>query len=644
MEVNMLLKNDRKPAFAYATYQGSKAENSYRENDFITRMSADEDDFGNFTSGASAKDTKPSRKRQAPKKEQRDPSPARKKSFMPFLIAGIAIVALIAIIALAVAIFNAPGASSKIEDTVYFSYVDENGAYHVVVNGKDIGTKFENEIELIPAADNSFAYIFENVAESEDGKTGIQMHILKGSKLESAKSLAEKCLTYSTLEPGIIYQYKSNDKMITCYYAGSGKDDIITKKATADNFVISANSKTIVYTEPSSGKDGELSLKQFKSSGSEPVTIDVIPLVISPDGRYVYGTVTEGNLEYEGSLCYIDMKAEKIQRKAITNPSYGTISKNIMMNSDGTEIIFSSDTTDGIYSFHYDVTKARKEALTKLGQGVFTPTGADKAVLAPTTFIGTYFTAQTSSASYNEDGELIVNADDSFATYCLKKDGIVKVADAIGQFSYDGKYFYYIDKNLNEDSSEYSPLMRITLSASNYEDENASKRIYTDIIDFALTQKGDIYMMQDTGDEKSAFLYYWDSTTGERTQISNDADYDSIRICANTIYFSETDEEAESTTVYTSTDGSEPIAADFEKTNLTKAPIVAMGIGKKGYAYITDDTGVAMIFYTTNGKKFELVCDNCTLPGQEASKPSNNNSENSSNSSSSGNSNNEAIG
>ena len=641
MEVNMLLKNDRKPAFAYATYQGGKTENSYRENDSITRMSADEDDFGNFTSGASAKDTKPSRKRQAPKKEQRDPAPAKKKSFMPFLIAGIAIVALIAIIALAVAIFNAPGTSSKIKDNVYFAYVDENDAYHVVVNGKEISTKFENEIELIPAADNSFAYIFENVAENEDGKTGIKMHILKGSKLETAKSLAEKCLTYSTLEPGVIYQYKSSDKMITCYYAGNGKDDIITKKSAADNFVISANSKTIVYTEPSSGKEGELSLKQFKSSGSEHVTIDVIPLAISPDGRYVYGTVTEGNLEYEGSLCYIDMKAEKIQRKAITNPSYGTISENIIMNSDGTEIIFSSDTTNGIYSFHYDVTKPRKQALTKLGQGVFTPTGADKSVLAPNTFIGTYFTAQTSSASYNEDGELIVNEEDSFATYCLKKDGIVKVADAVGQFSYDGKYFYYIDKNLTEDSSEYSPLMRITLSASKYDDDNAKKRIYTDIVDFALTQKGDIYMMQDTGDEKSAFLYYWDSTTGERTQISNDADYDSIRICSNTIYFSETDEEAESTTVYTSTDGSEPIAADFEKTNLTKAPSVVMGVGKKGYAYITDDNDVTMVFYTSNGKKFELVCDSCTLPGQATSKPSNNGSDNSS---SSGNSSNEAIG
>ena len=640
----MLLKNDRKPAFAYATYQGSKAENSYKENDFITRMSADEDDFGNFTSGASAKDTKQSRKRRAPKKEQRDPAPAKKKGFMPFLIAGIAIVALIAIIALAVAIFNAPGSSSKIEDTVYFSYIDENGAYHVVVNGKELDKTFEHKIELIPADDNSFAYIFENVEESEDGKTGIRMHILKSNKLETAKTLAEKYITYSKLEPGIIYQYKSSDTTNTCYYAGSGRDDIITKKSSADNFVISNNSKTIVYTEK---VDEKISLKQFKSSGSEPVTIDVIPLAISPDGRYVYGTITEGNLEYEGSLCYIDMKADKIQRKAITNPSYGTISENIMMNSDGTEIIFSSDTTDGIYSFHYDVTKPRKEALTKLGQGVFVPTSANAAELSPSTFIGTYFIAQGSSASYNEDGELEINEEDSYATYCLKKNGIVKVADAIGQFSYDGKYFYYIDKNLSEDSSEYSLLMRITLSSSNYDDENAKKKIYTDIIDFALTQKGDIYMLQDSGEENSAFLYYWDSTTGERKQVSNDADSDSIRICANTIYFSETDEEAESTTVYTSTDGSEPVAADFEKTNLTKAPVVIMGVGKKGYAYITDDTDAAVVFYTANGKKFDLVCDNCTLPGAAASKPSapeSSGNNNSNNSNSSNNSSNEAIG
>ena len=40
-----------------------------------------------------------------------------------------------------------------------------------------------------------------------------------------------------------------------------------------------------------------------------------------------------------------------------------------------------------------------------------------------------------------------------------------------------------------------------------------------------------------------------------------------------------------------------------------------MGVGKNGYAHVTDDSGVTMLFFTSNGKTFDVVSKGCTLPG-----------------------------
>ena len=133
MEVNMLLKNDRRPAFAYAASQGNSAK-STADKDFITRMDAGEDDFGNFASGNSAKDTKQPRKRQAPQRRKPDaPKPQSKnRNYVPFIFAGVAVVALIIIIALIASVFNSSNSSSAIEDNVYFSYSDSDKLYLVI--------------------------------------------------------------------------------------------------------------------------------------------------------------------------------------------------------------------------------------------------------------------------------------------------------------------------------------------------------------------------------------------------------------------------------------------------------------------------------------------------------------------------------
>lgn len=598
----MLLKNDARPSFAYATAHSQKASQGFAKNDILTRSTADGDDFGNFGSSSSAKDT-----RQAPRKPQRKKAPKqsggsffdtlKNKNYMPFIFAGIAIVVVILIIAIVAAVFSAPSSSSTINDTAYFTYVDENNEYHVVVNGSELKNTFKNKIELIPASDNSFAYILEDVDDDITGGSGTRMHILKGKKLQSSVGLADSCVAFADSKPGIIYKYKTTISRFT-----GDSDDPITRESTAKNFIISADAKTVVYTAASRQDEGTNILKYFKGSGSEDMMANFTPLAISPNGRYIYGLA-----DISGSLYYIDAKAKEIKPKRITNDSYGTFGEITEMNSDGNEIVFYTQTNQGIVSFFY---KVKDKGPTALAQGIFRSTSADPTQLAPSTFIGSYFTVQNTTISYDDDGEIEIDEDGSFSTYCLKKNGAVKVANTTGKFSPDGKYFYYIDEN--------SQLVRTPLSSNDY--EKSIEQVCGYITEFALTQKGDVYMFYSAGDDdkEPAFLYYWDSSTGKRTIISNIADRDSMRICANTLYFSETLDNGtdNATTVYTSTDGSEKSVAEFKSVNLTKAPTVEMTVGKLGYAYVTDENGTTMLFYTSNGKKFDLISDSCTLPGR----------------------------
>ena len=602
----MLFKNNRKPALAYAAYQGNNAEKSKIDKDFITHMSAEEDDFGNFSSSTPAREAKPPRKKQAPKKANKPHEPSRKKNYRPFIIAGIAALALILIIVLIVVIVNLANANTKIEDTVYFTYKDGDDQYHVLVDGKEIKTTFSNEIKLIPADDRSFAYIFEYVEEDANGASGIRMHILKGKKLKSSEVLADEYITYSPLNPGIVYKYKNSYLLYT-----DDTEDLITREKSADNFVISGDAKTVVYTMESKQTEGINVLKYFQGSGSDDVQNEFTPIALSHDGRYIYGTA-----DRSGSFYYIDMKTKKEDRKPkrITNESYGDFGEITEMNAKGDEIIFYTDKDGTIYSFFY---KVKDKAPTSLAKGVFNFVSPDAKILAPDTFIGKYFESYAGTLTRDDDGniDLDLDSEDSSATYCLKKDGAIKIADALGKFSPDGKYFYFIDED--------GQLMRTSLSSEKYE-ENL-ETVYGSVTEFELTQKGDIYMLSESGDEKTAFLKYCDASTKKSTTISGYADIGSMRVSSNTIYFSETldNSDEESTTVYTSTDGSAKSRAEFKSVNLKDAPEIEMGIGKKGYAYFTDEDDVTTIFYTSNGKKFELVCKDCILPDSKAGSSSN---------------------
>ena len=164
------------------------------------------DDFGNFAQTESAQN-KPKKTKSVSYQNQSYSKPKKSGSGIGkvIAIAVIIIVVLIAVFAGIVALSKMPKSSSKVDDTVYFTYIDESEKYHVVVDGQEISKTFENEIELIPAEDNSFAYILEKVEEDVNGASGIRIHILKGKKLQTSGGLADECIAFSKLKPMQIY-------------------------------------------------------------------------------------------------------------------------------------------------------------------------------------------------------------------------------------------------------------------------------------------------------------------------------------------------------------------------------------------------------------------------------------------------------
>ena len=616
----MLFKNDVKPALAYA---GAAGENTWTnaKKDVFTAMSADGDDFGNFSASASAKDTKQNNRSQPRKNNKGN----KKFPIKGLLIAIGVIAAVILLIAIIVAVFNTPKSGTKISDNAYFYYVDSDNKYHVVVNGDEIKETFDNEIEIFPAANNSFAYILETVEEDERGNSGMKMHILEGKKLKSSDMLIDEYVQFARCKPGIIYKYNNSYGIFK-----GDTEDIITEEKSANNFIISDDAKTIVYTLESSKKKGLNILYCFQGLIEEDIYEGMTPVAISPDGRYVYGTIDSSET---GILCYLDLEKKEIVRKDITNKSYGEFHGITEMNAEGTEIIFYSTIKDKttleekIVSFFYQI---GDKSPTLLSQGIFTLADYDPTKLAPSTFKDAYFVAQKAIIEVEEEIEdedeedeedtthTTVVETEGVITYRFKKNGnknVTELAKAEGKFSPDGKYFYFI-----KNSDGKTSLARIALSASDYEE--ATVAFQNKPLNFALTQKGDIYVLNESGSETTANLIFIPSSNLEAKQrITSNADKESLRACGNTVYFTETignDEDA-ATTVYTSTDGSDKVKADFAGKELSESPYIITGSGRNAYAFSLDEDGAMMLFFTSNGKSFELVSDSCTFPGFESS-------------------------
>ena len=593
----MLNRSDMRPAYA-TVGQNSSADNGSNVNyAAFSAAQTEDDDFNSFG------DTSAKPHASTPKKQEQRTKPARKsakkggKPVSPkLIIIGVAaVVALVLVIALLVAIFSSPGKNILRKDNVYAVFTDADNVHHVVNNGKVIEQDFSGEIELVPAKDNSFAYIFEKKVSEDDGASVTNMYVLEGKKLSMVEAEADEIIAYADYEPGIIFK---EGNLVVLHSKDSFEE--ISSDASASNFLISGDATTVVYTELT-GKDGDKNqVKYFRRSGFNDIgdaeTDALKPVAISNDGRYVYAT------DATNAFYYLDVTKRGAEYKqntiiASTANVFGAVTA---MNADGTEVIFNyTDANGNIGSFIYEVgDKAYKE----IAAGTFFYTPSDKEVVCPATFLDEYFVVTRTVT--DEEG----NSRPVTSTFHYGNKGATKLADTIGQFSPDGKFFYFTEATVG--------LVRVSLNNTDFEQN--SKVIARGAIDsFVITEKGDIYHYTKPTKNSGGRITFREASSDNTTKsITNRPDADSMFLCGNSVYFSETqDGEIK---LYRSTGGSSKEEVTFKKVLVDSPLTITMGAGDKGYACLTDIDGNTKLLYTSNGKTFDVVCDSCVIPGYNA--------------------------
>ena len=611
----MLFKNNMRPAFATSGATGSaKADRSKIKDFFAKSEQSADDDFSAFGSTQDKQQRASAPKQERPQPQKRPPQRRRAKSqiqWVPILTIAAAVIAVVLLVVVIVAIFSAPQKNIKAEDNVYFSFVDSNGDYRVVSNGDVLDKTFGEIKELRPAADYSFAYIFESASNEETGESGIKMYVLEGKKLTEIEAIAtsmEDIIDTAEYAPGIIYK----ESFGFTHYS-SDEHAPITRKQNAGNFVISGDAKTVVYTTASTEDPDKTRLNYFSRGISHAIgPTNIIPLEMSIDGRYVYGLHYNGDL-HTLACVEVEDEGESYTNHVIARSSdYGSIKGITGMNVKGNEIIFYAEKTKldeesgeqisaGVISYMYKIKDSKPE---EIAEGKFTPIYAGNSVVCPETFLDTYFVCEKKVNTVTSEG---TETKDVSMTYLLTKKGATAVANTTGTFSPDGKYFYYIDNQ-----EQYTKkLMRTPLDSKDIQKD--TEFIMEDVDSFSIIENGDVYVMraEDTKLNKGQ-IYFWDSSTKKPNRVSYNALLGSMSVCANSIFFSEVIDDV--TTVYISTEGSAKEKADFKSSSPAVTPTVVMGAGKKGYAFFVNEDDTVKLFYTSNGKKFSQKASDCTIP------------------------------
>lgn len=599
----MPFNNNPKPALAYAGCPQKKSVAS-QKNEFAAFASAREADYSSDYSASGRKGGSPHTSSYIQKK--------RKLNALPFVFALIAIVAVIIVIAIIVAIVNAPGSNMKMSDTLFFTYKDSDGVSHIIIDDEiqeDI--TFTNDIELVPATNNSFAYIFES-----DASGGKKMHILSDDgDLDSSDRIATEIVKYSSLKPCVVYKIKASaDNVSTYCYKGDRDDILISNSTELDNFIIADDASVVYFTN-----GANTPVTKFENSNyiEVPPFNGLVPVAISPNGDYLYGV--------RSNTLYCIDTTDTDENDA--HP-YNSVAEGIVnfigitaMNADGDQIVFATSSASGsITSYFYD---AGDNETTALGAGLFTSVHPDPVVIYEDSLLDSYFTIENTFAPSvdaededEDEDEGNGNTASSYSTVFVNRKKEVKtLATTTGKFSPDGKYFYYINQTNTENT-----LKRIPLSSKDF-DKHENISASNGIAEFFITQKGDIYMAcKEAANEAGKItINFCEASAQKAISISSVADEGSISIAVNTLYYSSTATDSEtgaaSTSVYASTSGSDPDLADFDEITPTQAPIIKMGSHKNGYSYITyDKDGISetKLFYTSGGKSFEFIT-NCYL-------------------------------
>ena len=564
----MFEKNQARPAFAAAGMTGQSASPRAKQRDGFTFNSAntETDDFNAFTS-EQTRERAQRRERPAPSGK---PSHGSNHSWIIAVVAAVAAILLLVLVASVIA-----NSSKDIEytDNTYLAFVEDSGSYRVAVNGTVLEETFDGETRVIPSLDRSFAYIECNSTD------GYLVYIVKGKNVEAVtteEAGVTEILGYAESKPGVIYAQEGN----VYVYNESIGEDLITKSVDAENFMISGDGSTVIYTLPleDSATEDRIYLYRDGSAGAIGVK-NCTPVQISDGGDYVYAYGYTTN-SVRKLYCITTDDGEKYP---VSENEFGGITA---MNVSGDEILYYTVNESKITAAIFSALKNESYEIAK-GKGIFVPATVDPNVARYDSFADTYLQSYSLDiGSLADEGSATVG----YTYYVNKKYEAQSIASSLGKFSPDGQYFYYVNSK--------NTLYQVDLDKT----DESPKKIYEDTVDFAVTQKGNVYMLDDQN-----FLYFYKASTAKKTSISKIATAISMHDYANTLYFITEDEN----NIYVTEEGSVKEIAKFDTTPLTALPYFTTGNTKKCFAYFYDENAGYSLFYTSNGKNFKLVSSDC---------------------------------
>ena len=580
----MFLKNNAHPAYATAGSAGS-AEQSHRVAFSSATFAAgsEADDVSAFGFGAGASKENAPRSNNPPPR-RRPPQQKRRKDNRPLYIGIAAAAAFVLVLLLIIIGVASSDKNIEMEDNAYLAF-EKDGSYSVSVNGTVIEEAFEGEVTVRPAADRSFAYVVE---ENSDG---YRVFLLKGKKLELiTMSPVISVLAYADYEPGIVYEVE--DKRVNIYTEKYGEDRITSNPNGYDmdelGFIISGDASTVIYTQPNDKNPNLTDVRLYRNGEeNQKISQNVTPVALSIDGSYVYISGTTQNSTAR-RLYYINTEDEEYE--PIVVGKEGNFTGIISMSVSGEEVIYYTEEGTETATYIYSMNRKNKEddvnPSVKVGRGIYKPLLPGKEIACFETFQKCYLEGYVTP--YATDDELLC------ATYFVdKKYTALRVATALGQFSDDGEYFYYIS---NEDDT----LMQVDLGTDSF-DRN---RILGDVAvqDFAITAKGNLYFLNDEGK-----LSHRKLSASKNTPISLDVESISMMDSSNTLFFMEKD----SNIIYSTKEGSEKEIAKFDGVQLTALPEFVNPEIKRTYAIVNDDAEGYCIYYTSNAKSFKRIVIGC---------------------------------
>lgn len=601
----MFLKNNVRPAYAVA----GNANIDTRKHQTDAAMFAagsEADDVNAFGFGSSANKGNSPRGDMPPRKNTppRGKMPPRRRSFWSSfkkdnrtMFIGIAAAAAAVLVLLLIIIGIATADKSiKMENNAFLAF-EKDGTYSVSVNGHVIEEAFEGEVTIRPAADHSFAYVVEESAD------GFRVFLLKGKKLEPITATpVSKVLAYADYKPGLVYETDDATNNVDFYSEKHGTGRVMYNEPTGYDtdglhFLISGDASTIVFTRPNKNDPSKKDVCLFRADEETQTIVSapsITPVALSIDGSYLYVSAYNGATANSLKLYYYDTTVDTTEDSykhtlVGTDGNFGGI---ISMNVSGEEVVYY--TTDGTTTATYVYSMKRKNKgddlnpSIKIGDGKLEPVFPEKEIACPETFKKCYFEGPGNPFA-TEDTE-----NQAYKTcYLNKKYEPTEIASAKGQFTDDGEYFYYINKDGN--------LWQAELDGKTFTKTQVIKNIV--ITDFAVTAKGNIYYLTD-----EQVLNYRKMSAKKNTPIMYGVQDISLMESGNTVYIVDKNSE----NIYTSKEGSEPEVAKFSGEQLTSLPIFINSRIKRCYAIVSDATNGYSVYYTSNGKSFKHIDSACS--------------------------------